>query len=213
VLDLCCGFGRHALAMAGAGLEVVGLDLSEELLRAAGELPGFEHHLRGRLVRGDAMRLPFQSASFDAATLLFSSFGYFGEEGDGRVLEELARTLRPRGLAVLDLMNPARVRATLEPHSRRSGPGFVLEETRYLADDGRRVVKEVELALGDGEKGHAGQCELRRWREDVRLYEIDELRELLSAHGLVLERVAGDFGAQPFGPTAPRVIAFVRNRT
>ena len=206
VLDLCCGFGRHALAMAQAGLAVVGLDLSEELLAAARELPGFERHLRGRLVRGDALRLPLGAASFDAATLLFSSFGYFGEEGDGRVLGELARVLRPGGLAVLDLMNPAHVRAALVPRSRRSGPGFVLGEERHLADGGRRVVKDVELEIIDERGGR----ELRRWREDVRMYEVAELGELLAARGLVLERVAGDYGALPGGPAAPRAIAFAR---
>jgi SAM-dependent methyltransferase len=206
VLDLCCGFGRHALAMARAGLAVAGVDLSPELLRAARELPGFERHLRGRLVRGDAQRLPLAAASFDAATLLFSSFGYFGEQGDRQVLAELARVLRPGGLAVLDLMNPAQVRAALVPRSRRSGPGFVLAEARQLADGGRRVIKDVELEIVD----ERGQRELRRWREDVRMYEVGELRELLVAHGLALERVAGDFGALPSGPAAPRAIAFAR---
>jgi SAM-dependent methyltransferase len=206
VLDLCCGFGRHALAMARAGLPVVGVDLSLELLRAARELPEFEPHLRGRLLCGDARRLPLAAASFDAATLLFSSFGYFGEQGDGQVLAELARVLRPGGLAVLDLMNPAHVRAALVPRSRRSGPGFVLAEERRLADGGRRVLKDVELELVDDQ----GRRELRRWREDVRMYEVVELRELLAARGLALERVAGDYGAPPGGTAAPRAIAFAR---
>src|SRR5688572_25777829 len=38
VLDLCCGFGRHSLAMAEQGLDVVGFDFSEELLREGLEL-------------------------------------------------------------------------------------------------------------------------------------------------------------------------------
>lgn len=208
VLDLCCGFGRHALAMARAGLAVVGADLSLELLRAARELPEFERHLRGRLLCADARRVPLCDASFDAATLLFSSFGYFGEQGDGQVLAELARVLRPGGLAVLDLMNPAHVRAALVPSTRRTGPGFALGEERQLADGGRRVIKDVELEIVD----EHGRRELRRWREDVRMYEVDELRELLAARGLALERIAGDYGALPSGPAAPRAIAFARKQ-
>jgi len=204
VLDLCCGFGRHALLLAEAGLDVVGLDLSLDLLRAARELPGFERRLAGRLVRADMTRVPFADGSFDALVNLFSSFGYLGEAGDAQVLREIARVLRPAGRAALDLMNPARVRAGLVPHSTRAGPGFELEERRRLEQGGRRVVKEVELRA-DGRAP-------RRWREDVRLYEQGELAPLLSAAGLAVEREFGDFDGRPCDSGAPRRIVFLRRR-
>jgi ubiquinone/menaquinone biosynthesis C-methylase UbiE len=97
VLDLCCGFGRHALLLAQSGASVVGLDLSLELLSAARELPGFERALAGRLVHADASRLPFRDASFDSLVNLFSSFGYLDADGDARMLSEIARTLRAGG--------------------------------------------------------------------------------------------------------------------
>lgn len=218
VLDLCCGFGRHTLALAERGLDAFGLDLSAELLAAARELEGFEHRLAGRLVRADATRVPFADACFDGVAVLFSSFGYFGEEGDARMLREVARVLRPGGLAVLDLMNPARIRAGLVPDSRRSGPGFELVERRRLEEGGRRVVKEVELTLTDPAAGGPGA---RRWREDVRMYEPAEVRALLGRSGLVLERAAGDFGLAPEAvegawsgpaPGAPRMLLFARAR-
>lgn len=204
VLDLCCGFGRHALLLAEAGLDVFGLDLSLDLLRAARELPGWERRLAGRLVRADMTRVPFADASFDGVVNLFSSFGYLGETGDARTLGEIARVLRPAGSAVLDLMNPERVRAGLVPHSSRSGPGFELEERRHLEQAGRRVVKEVELRV----EGRAP----RRWREDVRLYEPSELAPLLAAAGLTVEREFGDFDGRPAGPPAPRRIVFLARR-
>lgn len=42
VLDLCCGMGRHSLALAEAGYEVTGVDLSEVLLREARSQTGAE---------------------------------------------------------------------------------------------------------------------------------------------------------------------------
>jgi SAM-dependent methyltransferase len=202
VLDLCCGFGRHALALSESGLDVVGVDLSMELLRGARDLPGWGEHLAGRLVRADAGAVPFSSGSFDGVVVLFSSFGYFGEEGDGRMADEIARVLRPRGRAVLDLMNPDAVIAGLVPHSRREGDGFVLEEWRSLDEGARRVRKDVELRLADGE--------VRRWREDVRMYREGEVLELLSQRGLAVEALYGDFGEVPFAPSAPRMIVQAR---
>jgi len=202
VLDLCCGFGRHSLALAELGLDVFGMDLSMDLLRAAPELPRFSQRLGGRLVRGDVSDLPFGEGVFDSLVVLFSSFGYFGEDGDARMLDGVARVLRPGGLAVLDLMNPARIRAGLVPASERSGPDFTLSERRSLLDGGSRVRKQVELSR-EGEP-------TRSWVEDVRMYEAEEIRALCSARGLVIERMLGDFDGSPLEEGSPRMIALAR---
>jgi len=202
VLDLCCGFARHSLLLREAGVEAYGLDLSAELLAAARDLPDWERHLRGRLVRADMTRLPFARSSFDAVVSLFSSFGYLGVDGDGRVLVEIARVLRPGGLAILDLMNPERVRASLVRASVRRGAGFEVRERRSLEDGGRWVVKEVELRLDSGS--------VRQWREVVRLYEQREVERMLAGAGLDSAGSWGDFDASAEGPLAPRRIVAAR---
>jgi SAM-dependent methyltransferase len=94
VLDLGCGAGRVMELLAAGGCEVVGLDLAEGALAAACERlgPG------ARLVRGDAFHLGFSDASFEAVVSLgYASVGsYPGVQG------ELARVLRPGGLALVD---------------------------------------------------------------------------------------------------------------
>jgi len=200
-LDLCCGFGRHTLLLAEAGVAVVGLDLSRDLLAQSRALPLAERLLAGRLVRADAREIPFASGAFFSVVNLFSSFGYFGDLGDARVLREIARVLAPAGLAVLDLMNPAFVRAGLRAESVREGDEFLLRESRSLLEGGRRVVKEVELRT-DGE--------VRRWREEVRLYELDEFRQLARDVRLELLDVCGGFGDARFGESSPRMLVRLR---
>lgn len=196
VLDLGCGFGRHLAALRERGLEAVGLDRSLELLRRAPPA------LRGRLVRGDFRALPYRAGAFDAVLMLFSSFGYFDDAENGRVLGELARVLAPDGLAVLDLMNAARVRATLVPESRTRRGALEIHERRRLEHDGTRVVKEVSVRSADGGE--------RRWREDVRLYEPGELEPQLARAGLALLRREGDFDGRAFASDAPRQLLWVR---
>ena len=203
VLDLCCGFGRHTYLLAEQGVDVIGMDLSEELLASARGLEGHERFLAGRLVRGDARELPFRSDVFDGLVNLFSSFGYFGELGDRQVLREVARVVRPGALVVLDLMNPDFVRARLRAESVSEGADFLLRERRALLDGGRRVVKEVELQL-DGES--------RRWREDVRLYAAGEMRDLTADLDLDLQRIHGGFDDHDFGPGSPRMLLVLRKR-
>ncbi len=198
VLDLGCGFGRHLVALRERGLEAWGLDRSLELLCNAPPA------LRGRLARGDFRALPYRVGAFDAVLMLFSSFGYFDDDENARVLYELARVLAPGGQAVLDLMNPARVRAGLVPESRTRRGALEIEERRRLEGNGTRVVKDVHVRATDGGE--------RRWREDVRLYDPRELDALLAPAGLVLERREGDFDGRPFTDEALRQIVWLRSR-
>ena len=99
LLDVACGFGRHAVPLARAGFRVVGVDRSEALLEEARRRADGE---RGpELVRADYRELPFKDESFDAAVNLFTSLGYLGDEEDVRVLAEIRRVLKPGGRLVL----------------------------------------------------------------------------------------------------------------
>jgi SAM-dependent methyltransferase len=89
VLDLGCGPGRHAAALADRGIEVVGVDISEAFLRL---LPN------GWPVRADVRRLPVRPESFDAVICLCQGgFGLLGGSDDEFALREFAATIRPGG--------------------------------------------------------------------------------------------------------------------
>ncbi|MFN0006867.1 MAG: class I SAM-dependent methyltransferase [Planctomycetota bacterium] len=195
VLDLCCGSGRHCIALRERGIDAFGLDLSLDLLRRA-------RGLDGRIVCGDARSIPCAPGSLDAVVSLFSSFGYFGDEGDRLVLLEVSRVLKPRGLFVIDLMNPTRVRAELVPSSEAVRGRHRIVERRSLADDGRRVVKEVRFQTADGSS--------RAWREDVRLYEVRDLLALLTGTGLEMLRADGGYDGSTLSPDSSRQILWLR---
>jgi SAM-dependent methyltransferase len=89
VLDVGCGPGRHVAALAGCGVEVVGVDISLDFLRLV---------TGGGVVRADARALPVAPGSFDAAiSLCQGGFGLIGGDGDGTVLAEMAAAVRPGG--------------------------------------------------------------------------------------------------------------------
>jgi demethylmenaquinone methyltransferase/2-methoxy-6-polyprenyl-1,4-benzoquinol methylase len=108
VLDACCGTGDLAIADARAGGRVTGLDFSERMLeRARSKAPDLEW------ISGDVLALPFDDASFDAATV---GFGVRNVEDLERALRELRRVLRDGGrLAILEITRP---RGLLAPFYR-----------------------------------------------------------------------------------------------
>jgi demethylmenaquinone methyltransferase/2-methoxy-6-polyprenyl-1,4-benzoquinol methylase len=96
ILDACTGTGALAELLwrrVGDGGEVVGVDLTEAMLEVARvRVP------RVRFILGDASRLPFPDASFDAATM---AFGLRNIQDHAAALAELNRVLKPGGRAVI----------------------------------------------------------------------------------------------------------------
>ncbi|MBA2282355.1 MAG: class I SAM-dependent methyltransferase [Actinomycetota bacterium] len=93
VLDVGCGPGRHAHALATRGIEVHGVDISQRFVDLAveGAPPG------ATFERADA-RSPRFDAEFDAAvSLCQGAFGLVGPGADEEVLAGMARALRPGG--------------------------------------------------------------------------------------------------------------------
>lgn len=70
-LDLCCGTGDIALALARKGVEVVGLDFSEKMLEVARERRSKTGDMLVKIefVSGDAQNIPFADNSFDIITI------------------------------------------------------------------------------------------------------------------------------------------------
>jgi demethylmenaquinone methyltransferase/2-methoxy-6-polyprenyl-1,4-benzoquinol methylase len=115
VLDACCGTGDLAVAALQAGATVTGLDFSERMLeRARRKSDEIDW------VQGDAEKLPFEDASFDAATV---GFGVRNLADLERGLAELRRVLRPGGrVAILEITKPS---GLLAPFYRLWFDGFV----------------------------------------------------------------------------------------
>ena len=194
VLDLGCGNGRHARAWSTSGAQILGVDLSADLIQVARD-----RKLTNTLfIEGDMRELAFHDL-FDVATSLFTSFGYFSsEEEDQRVLDGIARALKPRGVFVFDFLNATHVRQSLVPETKETRKGVAVHHRRWISDDGLRVNKHTTMRRSDGT--------IREQEESVRLYSEDELREKLSRAGFVVEDAFGDFDGQSVLEDSPRVI-------
>ena len=101
-LDLCCGTGDVALALARRGARVTGLDFSDAMLAVARRRPA---HPDVRFVHGDAMALPFPDGAADIVTV---AYGLRNVADVDRALGEWRRVLRDGGrLVILEFGKPA----------------------------------------------------------------------------------------------------------
>jgi ubiquinone/menaquinone biosynthesis methyltransferase len=98
-LDLACGTGDIAFAVAAHGARVVGLDITYRMLQLASRRSS-----AARFIAGDMTQLPFQSRSFEIVT---TGYGLRNVPDLDAALEEIARVLKPGGrLLSLDFNKP-----------------------------------------------------------------------------------------------------------
>lgn len=203
VADICCGMGRHAIPLAERGLEVCGLDASEMMLEIARELAGDVGDLH--LVRGDASRLPFAAGSFDAMLNLFNSFGYFlDERQDVAVLEETVRCLKPGGRFLLETRNRS-YQILYAPYYqeviRADGSAAIIRCT-YDRQRHRLTSRWTDPERPDRTLHEAS----------IRLYGLDELRELFERVGLEIDGVFSEYDGRPFEGWERMLIASAHRR-
>jgi demethylmenaquinone methyltransferase/2-methoxy-6-polyprenyl-1,4-benzoquinol methylase len=125
-LDLCCGTGDIALALAQCGAETIGLDFSEKMLEVAESRRQKENRksqiANPKFIQGDAQQLPFPENSFDIVTV---GYGLRNLTSWERGLDEMFRVGKPGArLIVLDFGKPANAlwRALYFAHLKCSVP-------------------------------------------------------------------------------------------
>jgi ubiquinone/menaquinone biosynthesis C-methylase UbiE len=105
ILDLGCGTGEIAAAIAQMGYQVTACDLAEEMIAI-----GRSHHVGSSVkwvcLEPDWQVLPFEDGSFDAV-VASSVFEYLDDVPC--VATELARVLRPEGVLLLTVPNPCNI--------------------------------------------------------------------------------------------------------
>jgi len=186
ILDVCCGQGRHSLELAARGFrKVTGVDRSGYLIRVA-RRRAKKMQLSVSFHERDARKIRFPERSFDTVIVMGNSFGYFERaEDDLKVLENIARILRPGGNVVLDLTDGDWMRSHFEPRSWEwiDENHFVCRERSLAADNQRLVSREL---VSHAERGVIAD---RFYAE--RLYSADAITALLGDAGFRNVRVHG----------------------
>ena len=191
VLDVPCGFGRHAVALLGGGYDVTGVDLEQRAVAAARDAGATAYEL-------DMRSLPDLPGTFDAVICMWASFGWFDDATNAALFAQLADKTARNGVLVLDVFDPIWFGAHQGPHTIER-KGHVVEEHKRVT--GSRLYTSLDYADGS--------------RDDFswRLYEPSELIALGEVAGLACESSCAGFevGSTPCGEVARMQLVFRRS--
>ncbi len=206
VLDLACGFGRIANRLALLGHRVTGVEYHPGFLDIArAEAQQYRMriaHQGGRVeyLQGDMRSIDYD-AQFDRAVMLFNSFGYFPDEENRLVLQNLARALKPGGLLGFDIASRDGVLNDFHPHYvTEKDDSLLINRFSFDVNTGR--LRNDRIVIRGGQRTDKPFS--------IRLYSVTEMRDLLAQTGFTLETVCAEWDASPLQMDSSSMVVVAR---
>lgn len=189
VLDLGCGYGRHAVPLAARGLCVTGVDLSQTMIDRAADLAasrGVPLTLRRR-----DMRELQDLGPFEACTCLYTVLGYFErDEEDRKTLCGVHDALAPGGRLLLDLSNPLALQKRWPADLWKETSRGVRRARMHYDPLTARLSTQHFLYHPDGRREQLPTSV-------VRMYAPHEVRALLHEAGFEVDQLYGELRDRP----------------
>lgn len=186
LIDIACGKGRHATYFNSLGLDVIGLDLSPNSIAVATK----NENATLQFAVHD-MREVFQKNSFDIATNLFTSFGYFEKvEDEQKAINAMASNLKSEGILIIDFMNVKKVIKNLVPKEQKTIDNIVFNITRKVENG--HIIKDIEIIEGDKKQ---------YFQEKVKALTLTDYSEFITTAGLKIFNIFGNYKLENFNAT------------
>ncbi|HEX2097137.1 MAG TPA: class I SAM-dependent methyltransferase [Solirubrobacterales bacterium] len=184
ILDLACGIGRHSIELAKRGFDVVGIDISEELLEIA-RREAEALSLDVEFQQADLRELALEDEFDIVLSLNDGAVGYFETDAENfRTFEVVSQALRAGGGHLMQLPNVLHAEKHLPQRNWIAGEA-TLELSDHRWNKKERYLEGFTVPIPLGEV--LEKIEPIPFRQ--RLYSVDELKELYESVGMRLANV------------------------
>jgi cyclopropane fatty-acyl-phospholipid synthase-like methyltransferase len=195
VLDMMCGYGRHAIGLARKGMNVTATDNLKEYVE---EIKGIakSENLPLQAVQSDI--LSFQSSEkFDLALCMGNSLNFFNEADGIKLMKMVANSLEKRGHFLINTWSLAET--VIKNFTQKSwyyeGDYKILNDVVYLFNPTRI---ETEFTMIDKE----GNAEVKQAIDYIFSY--SEMQKMLNEAGFEMQKVYSIPGKKEFTVGEPR---------
>lgn len=218
ILELCCGTGRVALPLAAAGFDVIGVDISRELLRQfqaklERESEDLQAHIE--IVEQDVTQLDLPSSDFPLAILAFNSLLCITDfDAQCQALERIAAHLGTDGLLLLDVVNPLELALHGDPVPKpfftRRNPHTGRTYTRFASVSGFDDAHRQTLHGWYDEIAEDGLVTRRNYSVTWRPVFRYELQLMIERAGMKIACLEGGHRGEPYTARSPHMFVHAR---
>lgn len=208
ILDLACGFGRHALSLARRGYQVTGVDITIEFIKDAIQTAKSEG-LNVQFINADIRDLHMINEYDVVLNLADGAIGYLeSDEENLKIFNIISNALKPGGKHFMDICN-AEYADHYFPAQYWDAGEFALSVSRFEWDDKKRIMLFGDNTIVYGELAKKPNIE---YGAPQRLYSIDEIEKTWGQMGMQVEQTYSNYYGKDASYKELQLMVYSRKR-
>jgi len=128
ILDLFCGTGRHSIELTKKKCVTTGIEYNSEYIKIANDRAS-KFSIEPKFIQGDVRYVDFRD-SFDAAIIMYQSFGYFDDFEEKNILKKVYSSLKSKGRFLIEILNRDYILKHFSKRSEKEIEGIKIVEER-----------------------------------------------------------------------------------
>lgn len=196
VLDIMCGYGRHALGLARKGMNVTAIDNLADYIKEIGEVAKKEN-LPVNAIQSDVINYK-ADADFDLALCMGNSLNFFNATDTLSIMKAVAGHLKPGGKFLINSWSLAEIvsKNFKEKNESIIGDMRFLTQSKYLSDPIRIETQSTIIAPD-------GSVETKTGIDYI--FTTTEIEAMLKQAGFVVNEMYSIPGKKKFTEGEPRI--------
>lgn len=189
ILDLACGYGRHALSLAKRGFSVVGVDITQDYIDDATK-NAQEQSLPALFNQSDIRDIDFNNEFDVVLNMAEGAIGYLENDAENlKIFDVIARALKPGGKHFMDVCNADHAEHYFPKTNWELG-----DKAIALAQfDWDKSTRRMQFGSYDILYGIPAQKPAEFQSDSIRLYSTSELTAIFAERGMKIVETFSDF--------------------
>ena len=193
ILDLACGVGRHSFYLNKKGMNVIGIDNSENNIKKAKK---FENKF---LKFKKKERTEDYGQEFDFIFNLFTSFGYINEKHNLNTFKSINNSLINHGILVIDYLNVFKLKEELVEKETKKIGNIIFNIKRSFKDN--FIVKKIKIKDNN---------EIFYFEERVMELTKNDFQDYLKKFDFEILDVYGNYNLEKYHKNSERLIMIIK---
>ena len=193
ILDLACGVGRHSFYLNKKGMNVIGIDNSENNIKKAKKLENKFLKFKKKEMTEDYGQV------FDFIFNLFTSFGYINEKHNFKTFKSINNSLVNHGILVIDYLNVFKLKKELVEKETKKIRNIIFDIKRSFKNN--FIVKKIKIK---------DKNEIFYFEERVMELTINDFQDYLEKFNFEILDVYGNYNLEKYHKNSERLIMIIK---
>ena len=193
ILDLACGVGRHSFYLNKKGMNVIGIDNSENNIKKAKKFENKFLKFKKKEMTED------YGQEFDFIFNLFTSFGYINEKHNLNTFKSINNSLINHGILVIDYLNVFKLKEELVEKETKKIGNIIFKIKRYFKDN--FIIKKIKIKDNN---------EIFYFEERVMELTKNDFKDYLKKFNFEILDVFGNYNLEKYHKNSERLIMIIK---